>query len=106
MGFEPVDKIKSGRAIAALLNTFVIELDGYFDVRRVDYADSTDEFVLTRANGEFVIIKRDSLGMADWDEDHNDQPLYVVQDNTDVTHILKFYRNDSLEIMRQVKELL
>lgn len=104
MGFKPMDAIASGRAIAELLNTVTIERDGYFDVVSVGYADSTDEIVLNLINSDGVIIPRTNLGVADWDEDHNDQPLYVVQDNQDVTHVLKFYRNDSLEIMRQVKE--
>lgn len=104
MGFNAVDKTASGRAIAELLNAVTIECDGYFDVVNVGYADSTDEIVLNCVSGDYVIIPRETLACADWDEDHNDQPLYVVQDNMDVTHILKFYRNDSLEIMRQVKE--
>lgn len=104
MGINPMNAIESGRAIAELLNTVIIERDGYFDVVSVDYSDSTDEIMLNLINSDSVIIPRTNLGMADWDEDHNDQPMYVVQDNQDVTHVLTFYRNDSLEIMRQVKE--
>ena len=44
--------------------------------------------------------------LASWDEDENDeppfyeQPFYIVIDEANIHHIVKFYRNDSLNIMR------
>lgn len=101
-----MNAIESGNAIAAYLNTVIIVVNGMHTVEEVAYADSTDEIVF-KLGGESpkaIIFPRANFGMADWDEDHNDEAFYIVLDNEDIHHLMKFYRNDSLEIMRQLKE--
>ena len=45
-----------------------------------------------------------AAGVGAEDEDHNDDSFYIVLDNANIHHTMKFYRNDSLELMRQLKE--
>lgn len=105
MPFQPKHPIESGRAIALLLNSVTIIVNGADIVERVGYADSTDELVFTLDEADrSIIFPRDSFAMADWDEDHNDDSFYIVLDNANIHHTMKFYRNDSLELMRQLKE--
>jgi hypothetical protein len=111
MGYVPLDKdaaIVSGNAIADLLSRTLIKLNGECNVQSVGYADATDELVFIRKDKEPVIIPRENFGVADWDEDEDGQSFYMVMDGQDIVHLFVFYkaRNESLEIMRQLKELL
>lgn len=111
MGYQELDRneiIASGNAVADLLSRTFIKLNGECNVQSVGYADATDEIVFDRKGNEPVIIPRVNFAVADWDEDEDGQSFYMVQDGQDITHLFVFYkaRNESLEIMRQLKELL
>lgn len=113
MGYTQLDKesiIDSGNAIAALLNASNIMLNGKFgNVKKIGYADSTDELVFETHDRKVIIFPRVNFGVADWDEDENDAPFYLVMDGDDIVHLFRFLSqkgNVSLEVMQKLKELL
>ncbi|BBA65170.1 predicted ORF [Xanthomonas phage XacN1] len=108
MPFQPANPIESGRAIALLLASVTIIVNGATLVESVGYSDATDQiiFYVGEDNDSIIIFPRENFAVADWDEDHNDDSFYIVLDVEDIHHTMKLYRNDSLEIMRQLKEKL
>ncbi len=99
-------------AIVNLLNRYLIVANGFI-ISHVAYAPANQCFFFWYAGDDDsnIIIPRDNLGIADWDEEDEsetrfDTTFYTIVDAFDIHHLVKFYRNDSQEIMRQVKELL
>lgn len=73
-------------------------------IKTVTYVADTETFLFWYHHGETVKVNMDSLMLASWDEDENDeQPFYIIIDEANIHHIVKFYRNDSLNIMRDIK---
>ena len=74
-----------------------------FPIKTVTYVADTETFLFWWHNVP-IKVNADSLMLASWDEDENDeQPFYIVIDEANIHHIVKFYRNDSLNIMKEIK---
>ena len=67
-------------------------------------------FFFWPSNDVGIQISTDNIGFADWDEQEDaglfNDPFYVMIDVHGTHHIVRFYQNDSLEIMRRIKNEL
>ena len=78
-------------------------------ITKVTYDAETETFLFWGHNTPIKVSAR-FLMLASWDEDENDeppfyeQPFYIVIDEANIHHIVKFYRNDSLNIMRDIED--
>lgn len=83
------------------LNSFTIVFNTLQLVEHVTCFNNTYTFHL--ANGTCINIPLENLQTADFDEDHNEDPMYVVQDVEDITHTFKAYKNMSHEAMQELR---
>lgn len=73
-------------------------------IKVVTFLADTETYLFWYHHGETVEVNSESLMFASWDEDENDeQPFYIVIDRSNIHHIVKFFRNDSLDIMMELK---
>lgn len=80
----------------------LITFNGFL-ITKVTYDAETETFLFWWHNTP-IKVNAGSLMLASWDEDENDeQPFYIVIDEVNIHHIVKFFRNDSLDIMRDLK---
>ncbi len=96
-------------AILALLNKHIIVANGMV-INNVTYARATECFMFWYGdNDDNIVIHYNNMKHADWDAEDNSLDytrFFTIVDVRNQHHLFKFYRNDSVEIMRQVKVLL
>ncbi|QDJ96203.1 hypothetical protein Xoosp13_16 [Xanthomonas phage Xoo-sp13] len=102
--------MNNAEAVLKLFNQFLIIMNGR-TITGVAYVPSNECFMFNFDDGEdedYFIIPYDNIGVADWDEQDDTEATayYIFVDVHGVHHFVKFYRNDSLEIMRLIKNAL
>lgn len=94
-------------AVLDILNQHIIVANGFL-MEGVHYAPSIESFVLWDSSGEVnITIPYENLMMADWDasDDEGKDQFITIVDVSGIHHLVKFYRNESVDIMRLVKEV-
>jgi hypothetical protein len=91
-----------------IFNSATIIFNNVWVVRSVSYCELTDTFSFSFHNDDDNIIKvsRENIGFADWDEDESCQPFYIFIDTKSVHHFVRMYREDTLNIMHNIKQVL
>lgn len=81
-------------------------------VDRVSYDDNTETFFFWPADKSkaAIQVKTDNVDFSDWDEADETggfyNPFLIMLDVHGEHHIVKFFRNDTLEVIRRVKNIL
>lgn len=73
-------------------------------VDKVTFDSATETYSFHLKDGTIVQVLRESIGFAHWDEDP--KFYYVFQDIRNVRHIVRMYHNDTMNLMRDVKNVL
>ena len=89
------------------LNHHAITFNGSM-VNVVTYDKETDTFTFTVGEDwdDFIQVERGSIGCANWDEDDLGDAFYIFIDTNQIHHIVRLYRKDSLDMMRDLKLIL
>lgn len=101
----PVNKvleILNDNAIIVTINDKIID--------RVSHDVSTDTFFFWHGDSAAIQITTDNIGFSDWDEADKTggfyNPFLIMLDVHGEHHIVKFFRNDTLEVIHRVKNIL